>query len=73
MGVLASVVLRWVGLDAKSRQQPVTGLNRWGETLFAAAMLLVLMGAAFFLIGFALWSEVLIRFQEIQSFIGHSM
>lgn len=45
------------------REMPV---GRASQAALAAALLFTLMGAVFFLVGFALWSEVVLRFLEFQ-------
>lgn len=71
MATLTSDFLKEMESRAGPVHEPQPRLNRCSEILFAAALLFVLMGTAFLLVGFALWSEVMLRYQEFQSYVGH--
>jgi len=60
-----------LGAQAKSVIGAQVAANRFSMFAVAVAFALALTAAVLYLVGFALWSEIVLRLQEIQAHVGH--
>jgi len=72
MATIALNISRKNSRDAKPLLGPKLAVNGATQIGFVVTSLFAVLGAAFFLVGFTLWSVVFLRFQEFQSLIGHA-
>jgi hypothetical protein len=69
VATIASAFFRRIRRSSKPMLSTPLTINRTSQFGLVAGLLFAVAGAVFFLVGFALWSEVFLRFQEFQSYI----